>query len=125
MVAFGFRETDPEPLTFVVSVYDAVPPPVEGESDTSEWARRFAPECAWAIVVAPAVATGLVLVAPVMPLAARSHRSVCPLPAVKEPEFPLPTTSTTQALLTGVVMLVAIESAPLVSTFVAAGPGAV
>src|SRR5262249_58543354 len=117
------RAMVPEPLTFVVRLNVVVPPP-EGANDASEWASRLAPEWVQLSVVEPAVATGLVLVAPVMPLAAMSQRSVWPLPAVNDPEFPLPTTSTTHALAVAVVMLVEMESAPLVSTFVATDCGA-
>src|SRR5215510_1112227 len=114
----------PEPLTLVVRVKGPTVPPPEDASDASEWARRLAPECVQLMVVAPAVATGLLLVAPVMPDAAMSVRSVCPLPAVNEPEFPLPTTSTTQAFAERVVMEVEIESAPLVSVRAVAASGA-
>src|SRR4030095_6913409 len=90
----------------------------------SEWARRLAPEWAQPSVVLPAVVSAFVLIAPVMPLAAMSHRSVWPEFGVNEPELPLPTTSTIQAFATVLVIEVEMESAPLVSTFVAAGWGA-
>src|SRR5882762_2109121 len=105
----------PEPVTLVVRAKGPTVPPPEAASDTREWARRLAPECVQLMVVVPAVATGLLLVAPVMPDAAMSVRSVCPLPCVNEPEFPLPTTSTTQAFAERVVMVEEMESAPLVS----------
>src|SRR5262245_47895223 len=114
---------DPVPLTFVVSVNVVVAPP-DGASDASECASRLAPLCVQPSVVAPAAVRALVLMAPVMPLAATSTRSVWPLAAVKEPELPLPTTSTIQELVAALVMLVEIESAPLVSTLVAAFCGA-
>src|SRR4029453_4790879 len=96
----------------------------DGASDASECASRLAPLCVHPSVVAPAAVNAFVLIAPVMPLAATSTRSVWPPPAVKDPELPLPTTSTIQELATGLVMLVEIESAPLVSTLVAAVCGA-
>ena len=65
-----------------------------------------------------------VLPAPVILLAAMPQRIVCPLPAVNVPEFPLPTTSTTQAPAVNVEMLLEMESAPLVSTCVATFSGA-
>ena len=43
---------------------------------------------------------------------------------MNEPEFPLPTTSTIQEFAVAVLMLVEIESAPLVSTLVATDCGA-
>src|SRR5262245_66387754 len=101
----------PEPLTWVVRV-KVWPPPPDGASATSECARRFAPLCAQPRVVLPAAPRALVLAAPVMPLAAMSQRSVWPLAAVKEPEFPLPTTSTIQELAAPAVIAVEIESAP-------------
>src|SRR5262245_48313223 len=115
----------PDPVTPVVSANGPPgPPPPEAASDTREWARRLAPECVQLMVVEPAVATGLLLMAPVMPDAATSRRSVCPLPGVNEPEFPLPTTSTTSALAEPVVMLEEMESAPLVSVRAVADSGA-
>src|SRR6185503_3676135 len=114
----------PEPLTLVVRVNGPTVPPPEDARETREWARRFAPECVQLMVVDPAVATGLLLVAPVMPDAAMSVRSVCPLPGVNEPEFPLPTTSTTHAFAERVVMIVEMASAPLVSVRAVAASGA-
>jgi len=113
----------PGPLTLVVRVQLAVPP-ADGANEARECARRLAPECVQLSVVLPAVATGLVLLAPVIPLAAIPQRRVWPLAAVNVPELPLPTASTTHAPLVCVVMLVEMESAPLVSTLVATLSGA-
>jgi len=74
-------------------------------------------------VVEPGEAIGFVLLAPVMALAAIDHLAVWPLPAVNVPELPLPTTSTTHAPLVKVLMLVEIESAPLVSVCVVTASG--
>ncbi len=123
VVPLGFWLMVPDPLTLVVKVQLAVPPD-DGAKEASECAKRFAPECVQPSVVLPAVATGLVLLAPVMPLAAMPQRRVWPLAAVNVPELPLPTTSTTHAPLVCVVMLVEMESAPLESTLVATLSGA-
>ena len=56
-----------------VKVWVPVP---DGASEASECASRLAPLCAQPRVVLPAAVRALVLVAPVMPLAAMSQRSV-------------------------------------------------
>ena len=99
--------------------------PADGAIDASECANRFAPEWVQLSVVVPVLDGALVLLAPVILLAAMPQRIVCPLPAVNVPELPLPTTSTTQAPAVNVAMLVEMESAPLVSTCVATFSGPV
>src|SRR6266700_2539830 len=123
VVPLGLWLIVPDPLTLVVRVQLAVPP-ADGAKEASECARRLAPECVQLRVVAPAVATAFVLLAPVEPLEAIPQRRVWPLAAVNVPELPLPTASTTHAPLVCVVMLVEMESAPLESTLVATLSGA-